>query len=622
LLGAAKTTGIFQLESAGMRDLLLRLKPETFEELIALVALYRPGPLGSGMVDDFIKRKREKVPVKFQLPQLEEILKETYGVILYQEQVMKIANILANFSLAEADILRRAMGKKKIAEMEKLKDSFITGAKSNRISEKRAVKLFNDMANFAQYGFNKSHSAAYALIAYRTAYLKAHHPVEFIAAALSADMDNTTKIVTYINECKEMGIEILPPDINESKREFNAIGNSIRFGLEAVKGVGSSAIEAIISTRNTEKFTSFFDFCLRVDSRRVNKKVIESLIKAGALDSFGKRAQLTFALSSVMDSALKTQKENTSGQRSIFGTHQNTLQELPGIDEWSESERLMMEKDSLGFYITGHPLSRYKEKLERFSVTPTHKIQDLPDKEDVNVGGIPIKFKKIQTKKKGDLMAYITIEDLYGTIELIVFPDIYRESENIISHDTPIIIYGQTDKSDKGLKIIAKKIVSIEDEEQIIKHRTQNTPKKSRSVGTTRQLRTRLAVQAEHPEKVPKYRDYPSASHPSASHEASEASEASGTGRLRTTDYGQRTANSQFKALTLTVCASTNSKNLLSLKDILSRHSGNHPVPVYIKIISPNQWETLILAGQDVTPSEEMILEVENIFGKGTAVLS
>ncbi len=587
LLGAAKTTGIFQLESTGMRDLLLRLKPETFEELIALVALYRPGPLGSGMVDDFIKRKREKVPIKFQLPQLEEILKETYGVILYQEQVMKIANILANFSLAEADILRRAMGKKKIAEMEKLKDSFITGAKSNRISEKRAVKLFNDMANFAQYGFNKSHSAAYALIAYRTAYLKAHYPVEFMAAALSADMDNTTKIVTYINECKEMGIEILPPDINESKREFNAIGNSIRFGLEAVKGVGSSAIEAIISTRNTEKFTSFFDFCLRVDSRRVNKKVIESLIKAGALDSFGKRAQLTFALSSVMDSALKTQKENTSGQRSMFGKYQNTLQELPGIDEWSESERLMMEKDSLGFYITGHPLSRYKEKLERFSVTPTHKIQDLPDKEDVNVGGIPIKFKKIQTKKKGDLMAYITIEDLYGTIELIVFPDIYRESENIISHDTPIIIYGQMDKSDKGLKIIAKKIVSIEDEEQIIKGRTQSPVPSGTGQSTPKSF---VTGQADN--------------------------------RLQNTDNGQRTANSQFKALTLTVYASTNSKNLLSLKDILSRHSGNHPVPVYIKIISPNQWETLILAGQDVTPSEEMILEVENILGKGTAVLN
>jgi DNA polymerase-3 subunit alpha len=587
LLSAGKTTGIFQLESTGMRDLLLKLQPETFEELIALVALYRPGPLGSGMVDDFIKRKRGKVLIKFQLPQLGEILKETYGVILYQEQVMKIANMLANFSMAEADILRRAMGKKKIAEMEKLKDTFIAGAKSNKISEKKALKLFNDMANFAQYGFNKSHSAAYALIAYRTAYLKTHYPVEFMAATLSTDMDNTTKVVIYINECKEMGIEILPPDINESEREFNVIGNSIRFGLEAVKGVGSSAIEAITETRNKEKFTSFFDFCLKVDSRRVNKKVIENLIKAGAFDSMGKRAELMLALSSVMDTALKAQKEKTSGQGSMFETHQSAFQELPEIEEWSESERLMMEKDALGFYITGHPLSRYKEKLKQFSVTPIHELQGLQDKEDVNVGGIPLKLKKIQTKKKGDLMAYLTIEDLYGTVELIVFPDLYRESVNIISQDNPIIISGQIDKSDKGLKIIVKKIVSIEDEEQLTEHRAQNPVP---------------------PRTVPN-------------------GAVSGTGqstdnRPRIPNSKLRTPNSQFKALTLTLYADTNSKNLLSLKDILLRHGGNCPIPVYLKIISPKQWETLISTEQHVTPSEEMILEVENILGKGTVVLN
>jgi DNA polymerase-3 subunit alpha len=254
LLSSGKTTGIFQLESAGMRDLLVRLKPETFEDLIALVALYRPGPLGSGMVDDFIKRKKGEVPIKHQLPQLGEILKETYGVILYQEQVMKIANMLANFSMAQADTLRMAMGKKKLAEMEKLKDDFIQGAKAHRISEKKA---FNDMAHFAQYGFNKSHSAAYALITYRTAYLKSHYPVQFMAATLSADMDNTPKVVSYINECKDMGIEMLPPDINESEQEFKVIGNSIRFGLEAVKGVGSAAIEAIVETRKISKQKSY-----------------------------------------------------------------------------------------------------------------------------------------------------------------------------------------------------------------------------------------------------------------------------------------------------------------------------------------------------------------------------
>jgi DNA polymerase-3 subunit alpha len=462
LLCSSKTTGVFQLESAGMRDLLLRLHPESFEDLIALVALFRPGPLGSGMIDDFIKRKRGEVPIKFQLPHLEEILRETYGIVLYQEQVMKITNALANFSLADADILQRALSKKKIGQMEKLKDTFVAGAQSNKISEKKALKIFNDLANFAQYGFNKSHSAAYALIAYRTAYLKAHYPVEFMAATLSADMDNTAKIVTFINECKEMGIEILPPDINESDQEFNIIGHSIRFGLEAVKGVGSAAIEAIIEIRKKNKFDSFFDFCSRADTRKVNKKVIESLIKAGAFDSLGKRAQLIQVLGSALDIALRSQKERTSGQRSMFETHQKTFPKLPDTEEWSESERLMMEKESLGFYITGHPLNKYKDKLRKFSVTPTHEIHDHPDKEDINVCGIPVKLRKIQTRRKGDLMAYLTIEDLYGTTELIVFPDIYKEFAHIISQDIPLIIQGQIDKSDKGLKVIAKKIASID----------------------------------------------------------------------------------------------------------------------------------------------------------------
>ncbi len=598
LLCTAKTTCIFQLESTGMKDLLLKLKPETFEELIALVALYRPGPLGSGMVDDFIKRKRGKIPIKYQLPQLKEILEETCGVILYQEQVMKIANMLANFSMAEADILRRAMGKKKIAEMENLKDTFVSGAKSNKISEKKALKLFNDMANFAQYGFNKSHSAAYALIAYRTAYLKAHYPVEFMAAALSTDMDNTAKIVTYINECKEMGLKILPPDINESEREFNVIGNSIRFGLEAVKGVGSSAIEAIIESRNRGEFVSFLDFCIKVDSRRVNKKVIESLIKSGALDSLGKRAQLMSAFGSVMDTALKTQRERLSGQRSMFETLQTVSQTLPEIEEWGESERLLMEKDALGFYITGHPLNRYKKKLEQLSVTPTHEIQDLPDKEDINVGGIPVKLKKIQTKRKGDLMAYLTIEDLHGTVELIVFPDIYRESVNVISQDSPIIISGQIDKSDKGLKIIAKKIVSIDDGEKFVEDSHSRRPAEARKQKTGSRKVENLEI-----------------SRPLNSLNIQSPDSKLPTGLI------DKTLNSQLKAVTLTLNTNTDLRELSNLKNILLKNKGDYPVPVYLKIISPRQWETLILTGQHVTPTEKMILEIEGLLGKGTAVL-
>jgi DNA polymerase-3 subunit alpha len=594
LLCSARTTGIFQLESPGMRDLLAKLKPEVFEDLIALVALYRPGPLGSGMVDEFIKGKTGKVSgsgfrqtgslIKLNLPLLDEIIRETHGIILYQEQVMEIAHKLANFTLSQADILRKAMGGKNPDEMEKLKNTFIKGVKSNKISEKKAETLFNLILQFAQYGFNKSHSAAYAMIAYRTAYLKAHYPVEFMAAALSSDMDNTSKVVTYINECKEMGIEILPPDINESQREFSVIGKSIRFGLEAVKGVGSAAIDTIIESRKNEDFASFFDFCSKVDSRKVNKKVIESLIKAGALDSMGRRAQLTQVLGPVMDTAMKAQKERISGQRSMFESHQNTVSEMPEIEEWSESERLLMEKDALGFYITGHPLNKYKEKLKSFSVTNTLDILDLPDKQDLRVGGVPVTLKKIQTKRKGDLMAYLTIEDLFGTAELIVFPDVYRESANLISQETPLIISGHIDKSDKGLKIIAKKIISIEDDPGILEDTASGRDFKPRNGARP--------VSATQPAP------------------------------LSNRSVSKKAQPRRSSTMIVTLNADTDADSLSGIKDILLRHAGSRNVPVYLKIISPHRWETTILTGQQVSPTEEMVLEVENVLGKGSVKIN
>ncbi len=355
LLCEAKTAGVFQLESSGMKDLLTRLRPDVFEDMIALVALYRPGPLGSGMVDEFIDGKNSTSSskstgslAKLGLPELDEILKETHGIILYQEQVMEIAHKMAKFSLAQADILRKAMGGKNPDEMEKMKNIFIQGLKENKVSEKKASTLYNLILQFAQYGFNKSHSAAYAYIAYQTAYLKAHYPVAFMAASLSADMDNTAKVVTFINECKDMGIEILPPDINESTREFKVTGKSIRFGLEAVKGVGSSAIDAILEFREEKSFSSFSDFAMRSDSRRVNKKVLESLIKAGALDLMGKRAQLMEGLPDVMEAAVRYQKEKSLGQESMFGDiHEVPSERLPIIEEWNESTLLAMEKEAL-----------------------------------------------------------------------------------------------------------------------------------------------------------------------------------------------------------------------------------------------------------------------------------
>jgi len=566
LLSSARTTGIFQLESSGMRDILARLRPECFEDLIALIALYRPGPLGSGMIDEFIKSRRKHdskrtgTDKRLGLPQLDEILKETHGIILYQEQVMEIAHRLANFTLSQADILRKAMGGKDPEEMEKLKSAFIEGLKTNRISEKKAEMLYNLILQFAQYGFNKSHSTAYALIAYRTAYLKTHYPVQFMAASLSADMDNTDRVVLYINECKDMGIEILPPDINKSSREFTIRGKAIRFGLEAVKGVGASAIEAIIEARKDGEFLSFFDFCTRVDTRRVNKKVIESLIKAGAFDSMGKRAQLMSALDTFIDSATRYQRGALSAQRSMFETYLPTPEKLPDVKEWSETRRLTMEKEALGFYITGHPLNNYKEEMERLGILPISSLKEQQDKGNVNIGGIVIATKEINTKR-GERMAYLTIEDLYGTVEVMVFPDIYREFEYLLSMDTPIIINGNIDKTEKGIKVIAKRMGTIDNAKDIIFQDTERT-----------------------------------------------------TGRAVRRDRGKK------GSVTLTMYKTGDDNDLQKLNEVITRYSGSYPL--YIKVVSEGEWEALIATQRYITPSGEMISEVEKLLGKGTVTLN
>jgi DNA polymerase-3 subunit alpha len=460
LLSSGHTTGVFQLESAGMRDLLIKMAPTRFEDLIAIVALYRPGPMGSGMIDDFIKRKKGQVPVKYDLPQLKEILSETHGIILYQEQVMSIANRLANFTMGQADILRKAMGKKRPEEMEKLKEAFFQGAKSNGINEKKTNRLFDLMTYFAEYGFNKSHSAAYAYIAFQTAYLKTHYPVEFMAATLSADMDNTDKIVKSINECREMGISILPPDINHSGQEFKVIGNSIRFGLEAVKGVGAAAIESIIESRNKEgSFTSIANFLQRVDSKRVNKKVIESLIKAGAFDSLGTTRSSAMG---IMAETLNTGSRSMAiGQQSIFG---GAPEEIPGKDkEWDELELLKYEKEALGFYITGHPLTKYGKQLAQIRVKKTSELENTSDGEEVQVGGILRTIKRIQTRGKAEVMAYCTIEDADGSVEVIVFPQLYRANLPILQKDTLLLIKGIVDKTEKGIKIVSTDIFRLEE---------------------------------------------------------------------------------------------------------------------------------------------------------------
>ncbi len=356
LLQAGNTTGVFQLESSGMKELLVKLKPSCFEDIVAVCALYRPGPLGSGMVDDFIQRKHGKKKITYDFPQLEPILKDTYGVIVYQEQVMQIAQVLGGYSLGGADLLRRAMGKKKPEEMAKQKAIFLDGAKKNKLDAKKAEAVFDLMAKFAEYGFNKSHSAAYALIAYHTAWLKAHYPVEFMAALLTEDMENTDKVIKNISEVRSMGIEVLPPDINASNSSFTVHDRSMRFGLGAVKGVGAAALESILEVRQAEKFHSLHDFCERVDLRKVNKKVVEALVKCGAFDSLGgRRAQYMAVLEDAMEMGQKMQREKVSGQESLFGTEEivsqsgNGYGHLPPLEEWAENILLSFRKGGARF---------------------------------------------------------------------------------------------------------------------------------------------------------------------------------------------------------------------------------------------------------------------------------
>jgi DNA polymerase-3 subunit alpha len=461
LLCSGRTTGIFQLESAGMRDILVKMSPSRFEDLIALVALYRPGPIGSGMIDDFIKRKKGKIPVKYELSQLKEILDETYGVILYQEQVMRIANKLANFSLGRADILRKAMGKKNIQAMGKQKEHFVNGAVSNGISEKKAARIFDLMGLFAEYGFNKSHSAAYAYVSFQTAYLKAHYPVEFMAATLSADMNDTDKIVKSINECRKMQIEILPPDINLSGREFKVIGNSIRFGLEAVKGVGGAAIESIIQVREERSvFKSVSDFIERVDARKVNKKVLESLVKAGAFDSLGTTRSLAMNTVSDMLNGSASKRRN-SEQQSIFG--EEALVAETERNEWDDSELLKNEKEALGFYITGHPLTRYASLLKKIRAKKTYELDGSIEKEDIVIGGVLRSIKKKHVRSTGDKMAYITIEDDEGSVDVIIFSELYKNTIDILKKDELIIVKGNIDKDEKGVRVRAREVSRLED---------------------------------------------------------------------------------------------------------------------------------------------------------------
>lgn len=469
LFQAGNTDGVFQFESQGMKDLLRNFKPESFRDLIALNALYRPGPLKSGMTDEFIKCKNHPERIHYEFPELEPILKETNGMIVYQEQVMRIATDLAGFSMAEADILRKAMGKKKTSVMKAQKQNFIRGAKQRGISSSKANKIFEDIKYFAGYGFNKSHSAAYALLAFRTAYLKAHHPLCFLAALLTSEAERgaTPQVVKYINECKDMGIKVLPPDINKSELTFSVEGKDIRFGLSAVKNVGEGAVLALVHLREKNgTFTSPFDLVLDADSKVVNRKVLESLIKAGALDSLGwHRSQLFHLIDTMISHAHKLQKRRASKQVMLFGGEDDAPppvpQEIRSMQEWDESLKLSYEKDALGFYITGHPLRQYNGLLNKLV---SHSIDQVDEEKEFNseirVAGIITSHKTMKTRRD-ERMATFILEDLSGRIEVVAFPDSYQRYLDVISDDQLVWVKGKFQGEGESRRIHLSSIMPL-----------------------------------------------------------------------------------------------------------------------------------------------------------------
>lgn len=459
-LGAGSNLGIFQLESSGMRDLLTKLKPESFKDIIALVALYRPGPLDSGMVEEFVKRKHGKVAITYEVPALEGILRDTYGVIVYQEQVMHIASSLASFTLEDADNLRRAMAKKDTSEMEKQKEKFFEGTKKNRISPRKAEKIFEQMETFGRYGFNKSHSAAYALIAYQTAYLKTRYPIEFMAALLTSEVQNTDKIMKYIAECREMSIPILPPDINESHRDFTVVGHQVRFGLAAVKNVGDAAIEVILKEKEEKgRFQSLHDFCRRVDLRKVNRRVIESLIKCGAFDfSKAHRSQMLSVLDEVLERSQGAQRKMDTTQMSMWEVSSGEREEAyPDIEEFPESQLILFEKETIGFYISRHPLSAYQEEIKRHTEDDTSTLLRLQNGQEVRICGLVSSLKEIVTKK-GDRMAFLNLEDMKGFVEVILFPEVFKSASNYLKGGDPLLVRGSLDLAEDRIKIKAVEV--------------------------------------------------------------------------------------------------------------------------------------------------------------------
>jgi len=472
LLARAETMGVFQLESSGMRDLLKKIKPTQFEDIISVIALFRPGPIGSGMLDEFMRRKHGQIAIKYEHPRLESILKSTYGVIVFQEQVMRIASDLAGFSLAQADLLRRAMGKKIAEVMEAQRKVFVDGCRVQGISDRHANRIFDLMEHFAGYGFNKSHSAAYAMISYRTAYLKAHYPAEFMTTLLSSEMGNTDKLVVYLDEAKRMGLTVLPPDVNESEAMFTVIDDrTIRCGLGVIKNVGLSAIASIVAARRAHgAFQTMDALCRDADLRLVNRKVCESLIKAGACDRMGlSRAALLAGLDQAMEEATSVQKDRVRGQLTFFDAlaaqtpqRATAAASAARLRDWPESQKLAFEKALLGFYVSGHPLARYEKSIQLLATATSEQLLHVEENAMVTIGGMLTKIKRTTTKKTNEQMAVCLLEDLHGDVEVLVFPNSFSQLAPQLKPNAVVFVEGRVAIREDRPRLIAQRIVPIE----------------------------------------------------------------------------------------------------------------------------------------------------------------
>jgi DNA polymerase III subunit alpha len=569
LLGRGDTVGIFQMESGGMRKLLTDLRPSCFEDVIAVLALFRPGPLDSGMVEEFIKRRRGKEPIRFLHPALEPILTETYGVIVYQEQVMKIAQTLGGYSLGDADNLRRAMGKKKAEEMALERVRFLDGASRQGIKAQLAGEIFDQMETFAAYGFNKSHSAAYALVSYQTAFLKAHYPHEFMAALLTMEMGDTDKTYKNIADCRERGIRILPPEVNQSREDFTVADGHVRFGLGAVRGVGAKAIEIILAARATP-FASFADFCRRVRGAVINKRVPESLIQCGAFDSFGvARARLLAATEDMMRWAERTEREINSDQRSLFGGAASSLAAamaepppIPSVAEWPEKELLRREKEAIGMFLTAHPLDKFERDLGRLTTASTGTLSSHANQEKLTLAGV-VHTVKLKTSKKGDRYATFSLEDKEGVVDVIAWPEAYRRFESVIHGDDAVLVTGMLDKQEAAPR--GGDEVEAEGSET---------------------LRERCQVILDEIRPLAEVRE-----------------------------QSVRQVHLQV------VADSVTEERLVRLRETLTQHPGS--CPAYLHLIVPGRSEAVIELPESlrVVPSEAMLDAVEKIFGAGVTTL-